>query len=97
MIDKDAVIEEMAGWLARLTSSDDAWDTWFCEEDRIAYRQKAQELAAIARRGWVRLSADQSLPICPYQPVPDIQWEQKITYEEAQQDMLKAGFRRVEG
>ena len=96
-----SVIEEMAKIIGGDYYLDRPWEE-YPPSAKEMFRKLAQSLydmvaEDMAREGMVKLSADQSLPICPYQPIADMQWEKKIAYEEAQQDMLRAGFRRIEG
>lgn len=66
------------------------------------YEKADQILTLIKQANYVRLDPDQSLPENPYHPNPLREYDHQITdagmigYGEAQQDMLKAGFRKIE-
>jgi len=77
------------------------------EGDKAEYYRRADQiLAFIKKAGYVRLADDQSLPENPYAKgnVRSVGGTMVIgydpisggVYQEAQDDMLKAGFRRVE-
>ena len=88
-INQPSVIEEMAEIIKHLVYG--YMDIEIPVGGKRKCHEVSKELAAIARRGWVRLSADQSLPSIHL----SIPIRASIYYLRAQEDMLKAGFRKV--
>ncbi len=78
----------------------DVWEN-LDEHWREHYRQLANPIISFIKQNYVRLAEDQSLPENPCRhrvPPPDRYWEgREHGYDWGQKDMLKAGFRRIEG
>ena len=84
-------MEEIAEFLAKDTGLDYRDANFLEDADQI--------LALIKQAGYVKLSDDQSLPVPDNKPVflsKDMKEVYDTAYSIAQDDMLKAGFRRVE-
>lgn len=102
-MDREA-IERIAKELYRMDSiSAFYWEDYIKERDVDLYLSKARSvLDDLKSLGCVQLDPDQSLPDNPHQEKVEAQgWAARakesrhIGYEQAQQDMLNAGFKKV--